>query len=52
MSVISSICQCVPIESFWDESIKGHYIEFGLLQLISTVCNIITDFVILFLPVR
>lgn len=26
--------------------------EYGILQFIATVCNIITDFIILFLPVR
>jgi hypothetical protein len=52
MSVIGAICQCIPIESFWDDSIEGHCIQYGLLQFISTVCNIITDFIILFLPVR
>lgn len=52
MSVIGAICQCIPIESFWDDTIEGHCIEYGLLQLIATICNIITDFIILFLPVR
>lgn len=51
MSVIGAICQCVPIESYWDDSIEGHCIEYAILQLISSVCNITTDFVILFLPI-
>lgn len=52
MSVIGATCQCVPIESFWDDTVEGRCIEYGLLQLIATVCNIIMDFIILFLPVR
>lgn len=52
MVAIGAICQCLPIQSFWDDSIEGHCIQFGILQIIATVCNIITDFVILFLPIR
>lgn len=52
MSAIGAICQCLPIESFWDDSIEGHCIQYGILQIIATVCNIITDFIILFLPIR
>ncbi|KAG8159748.1 hypothetical protein KVR01_010385 [Diaporthe batatas] len=50
-SAIGSICQCVPVESFWDDSVEGHCIDFGILQLTCTICNITTDFIILFLPV-
>lgn len=52
MSAIGAICQCIPIESFWDDSIEGHCIQYGILQLITTICNIIMDFIILFLPIR
>lgn len=52
MSAIGAICQCIPIESFWDDSVEGHCMEYGILQFIATVCNIITDFIILFLPIR
>lgn len=50
MSAIGAICQCIPVESFWDESISGHCIQYGYLQLIATLCNIITDFIILLMP--
>lgn len=52
MSAIGAICQCLPIESFWIDSIEGYCIEYGILQLIATACTIITDFIILLLPIR
>lgn len=52
MSAIGAICQCIPIESYWDDSVEGHCMEYGILQFVATVCNIITDFIILFLPIR
>lgn len=52
MSAIGAICQCIPIESYWDDSVEGHCMEYGILQFVATVCNIITDFITLFLPIR
>ncbi|KUI61327.1 hypothetical protein VP1G_08505 [Cytospora mali] len=51
MSAIGAICQCMPVESFWDDSISGHCIKYGYLQFVATICNIITDFVILLMPI-
>ncbi|KAI8961538.1 hypothetical protein F5Y11DRAFT_325635 [Daldinia sp. FL1419] len=51
-SVVVSIVQCTPIEFAWDTSIPGGFcINYGLLVLIAGVINVITDFVILALPV-
>lgn len=52
MSAIGAICQCIPIESYWDDFVEGHCMEYGILQFVATICNIITDFIILFLPIR
>ncbi|KAG6368463.1 hypothetical protein INS49_002670 [Diaporthe citri] len=38
MSATGAICQCIPIESFWDDSLEGHCIQYGILQLVTTVC--------------
>ncbi|KAI0119340.1 hypothetical protein F4814DRAFT_236275 [Daldinia grandis] len=51
-SAVVSIAQCTPIEFAWDTSIPGGFcINYGLLVLIAGVINVITDFVILALPI-
>ncbi|KAI1477934.1 hypothetical protein K445DRAFT_307757 [Daldinia sp. EC12] len=51
-STVVSIFQCTPIEFAWDTSIPGGFcINYGVLVLVAGVINVITDFVILALPI-
>lgn len=51
-SVIVSIAQCLPIQFGWDPSIPGGFcINYGLLVLVAGIINVVTDFVILGLPI-
>ncbi|KAI1417948.1 hypothetical protein F5Y13DRAFT_199079 [Hypoxylon sp. FL1857] len=48
----SAIFQCTPISFYWNPvEDDGFCINYGLQMLISSIINIITDFVILLLPV-
>ena len=47
-----SILQCLPIAYGWDPAIpNGYCVNYGALVLATNICNIITDFAILILPV-
>lgn len=47
-----SIGQCVPIAFAWDPTIPGgSCVNYGLLVLIAGVLNVVTDLVILVLPI-
>lgn len=47
-----SIGQCTPIASGWDHTIPGGYcVNYGLLVLVSGVFNVVTDLVILAMPI-
>ncbi|KAI1798972.1 hypothetical protein F4811DRAFT_558304 [Daldinia bambusicola] len=51
-ATVVSIFQCTPIEFAWDTSIEGGFcINYGLLVLVAGVINVISDFVILALPI-
>lgn len=50
-TVFGSIFQCVPIRSQWDTSIQGKCIDYGTFVLTMGIINIITDFVILAIPI-
>lgn len=51
-SAIVSIAQCLPIEFGWDPKIPGgSCINYGLLVLVAGVVNVVTDFVVLGLPI-
>lgn len=48
---IGAAAQCIPFHQAWDPIPGGHCIEFGYVQLAATICTIITDFVILLIPI-
>ncbi|KAH8694199.1 hypothetical protein BGW36DRAFT_463777 [Talaromyces proteolyticus] len=50
-SIFGSIFQCVPIRSQWDPSVQGKCINYGNFVLAIGIINIISDFVILVLPI-
>ncbi|KAL7800067.1 hypothetical protein V8C37DRAFT_3685 [Trichoderma ceciliae] len=47
-----AIFQCTPIAFGWDPTIPGGFcVNYGALVLVAGICNIITDFVILAMPI-
>ncbi|RFU74508.1 integral membrane [Trichoderma arundinaceum] len=47
-----AIFQCTPIAYGWDPTIAGGFcVNYGALVLVAGICNIITDFVILAMPI-
>ncbi|RYP56733.1 hypothetical protein DL770_010818 [Monosporascus sp. CRB-9-2] len=53
MATFAGIFQCVPIKYGWDRTIPGGYcIQYGVVTLVATIANVITDFILLFLPVK
>ncbi|ROW04910.1 hypothetical protein VPNG_07044 [Cytospora leucostoma] len=49
---LTKIWECIPREKIWDTSIPGHCIDTPMLLNVSGLFNTITDFIIVFLPVR
>lgn len=41
---------CIPIRALWDVTVKGRCIHYGQVTLAFGVCNIVTDFIMLGLP--
>jgi hypothetical protein len=50
-SSLGAILQCVPVAKIHDPSLDGFCIHYGVLSLVVGVLNIVTDFLILGLPV-
>ncbi|KUI71853.1 hypothetical protein VM1G_07488 [Cytospora mali] len=48
---LGAILQCIPIEKAYESSLDGYCISYGKLSLAVTVCNVITDFFIIVLPI-
>ncbi|KAI1264775.1 hypothetical protein F5Y18DRAFT_78615 [Xylariaceae sp. FL1019] len=48
---LTTILQCVPVSYSWDKDQDGSCINNGIVQLTSGIINIITDFIILTLPI-
>ncbi|KAI3400055.1 hypothetical protein diail_4593 [Diaporthe ilicicola] len=46
-----AILQCVPVEKAYIASLPGYCISYTRLSLTITVCNVVTDFVIIALPI-
>lgn len=42
--------QCVPIEKAYKSSVDGYCIHLGRLSLVVGICNVVTDFIIIALP--
>ena len=49
-ATLVSIFQCVPISSQWDPTVSGRCINYGSSVRATGIVNIITDFVLLGLP--
>ncbi|KAF1980436.1 hypothetical protein BU23DRAFT_445056 [Bimuria novae-zelandiae CBS 107.79] len=49
---VASMFQCRPISYNWDQSIPGKCFNFDLLANSSSVPNILTDLIVLVLPIR
>lgn len=52
-ATFAGIFQCVPVEYGWDRTIEGGYcIKYGRVVLVVSVTNIVTDFIILLMPIN
>ncbi|KAI1822647.1 hypothetical protein F4861DRAFT_380846 [Xylaria intraflava] len=52
VTVILGVLLCIPVEALWDSSITPRYcISLNTLGLATTTINILTDFVILVMPI-
>lgn len=49
-ATFGSIFQCVPLASQWDPTVSGHCVNYGSSARVMGIVNIITDFVLLGLP--
>ncbi len=49
-SMVCDVLQCVPINSQWDPTVKGHCINFASVILASGIVTVVTDFILLCLP--
>lgn len=50
-SIFATIFQCVPVAAAWDHSIKAKCINSGEFWVAYAVMNIITDVMVLALPI-
>jgi hypothetical protein len=48
---LGGILQCVPITKAYEASLPGYCINYGQLSLVVTICNVITDLIIIALPI-
>ena len=48
--IFGDIFQCVPIKSLWDPSVSGYCINYPDLIIIMGVINIVTEIIMLVLP--
>lgn len=49
-AVFVVIFQCYPIEANWDPTVSGQCVNYGDFVLVNGVLNILSDFIILCLP--
>ncbi|KAK2762748.1 hypothetical protein FQN54_000922 [Arachnomyces sp. PD_36] len=49
-AVLSAYLNCIPVAKFWDDSIDGHCINMEALWFSNAIVHIITDVVILSMP--
>jgi len=47
---LGALIQCVPTSAQWDPMIKRHCFPIDTSVIIFAVCNVLTDFIILILP--
>jgi hypothetical protein len=49
--ILASDLQCIPIQATWDLTVRGNCINYGLSGLLAYIVNIITDIIILSMPI-
>ncbi|GFF83700.1 hypothetical protein IFM61392_08953 [Aspergillus lentulus] len=49
--VLSAILNCIPVSAFWDSTIQGNCISRKFLWFFNASLNIVTDLVILIMPI-
>ncbi|KAK3318099.1 hypothetical protein B0H66DRAFT_225224 [Apodospora peruviana] len=48
---LGAFLQCVPVARAYDPTVGGYCIHYGQLSLVVGICNVITDFVIVLMPI-
>ncbi|KAL9620665.1 MAG: hypothetical protein Q9160_004801 [Pyrenula sp. 1 TL-2023] len=51
-NMITQVTGCQPLRKFWDHSVPGHCVNFGVLDRFYGAMNVLTDFAIAILPLR
>lgn len=51
-TVIAKIWECVPLARAWDQSIPGSCIDVLMLVNVDGIFNLVTDFIIVIMPLR
>ena len=49
--MLAQIMECLPREKIWDPTVPGHCIDFTAVLIAGAVINVISDFLILVLPI-
>ncbi|KAH6683096.1 hypothetical protein B0J14DRAFT_138252 [Halenospora varia] len=49
-SIIAVSLTCVPLHAFWDPTVRGRCIDIGKYYFATSVPNVVTDFVLLIMP--
>lgn len=52
MAILVFCLQCRPVQRIWDKAVPGTCINAWLFFVISSAINVVTDFVVLVLPMR
>ena len=47
---LGALIQCVPTNAQWDPTVKRHCFPIEVSVIIFAICNVLTDFIILILP--
>ena len=50
--LISAVLICIPLQSFWDPTLKGRCIDLGAFYYGMQIPNVITDSFLIICPVR
>lgn len=51
-TVIAKIWECIPVARAWDQSIPGHCIDVLMLVNVDGIFNLVTDFIMVIMPLR
>ncbi|PYI06609.1 hypothetical protein BO78DRAFT_368572 [Aspergillus sclerotiicarbonarius CBS 121057] len=50
--IIVKICECTPQARIWDKTVPGHCIDLNVPILVTSIVNVISDIMMLLMPIR